>query len=331
MQNIQELIATQRLFDSTPREKMMVFEKPSLWLVSEDTVIHEWKNTQPLYFYPFSILDFLQSGPASHELRIIDSPERISMQAIRQFPGSKVHFEKIDSRLISYAQKLGCKVSLICNLEDINEENVKILHNLDFLIVRINSPDSGLSVLKGVPNKKLLLGIRAYISDSDNNFGKLAKKARSLGVDFIHVSKKLIAQNQKAVPIKDIKKVNDLTRLQTESFKVILPRDTSTVFNEKFVISEVYGNSRSCAFSSHRLVLSKGKFYPCYTRSILRSGKFASTTLESLRGISNQFGKNCTDCACIYENDIFDQISKVSHNIKRKKFFLGYALNNNTS
>lgn len=329
MQSIQDLKKTQRLFSSTPKEKMMVFGKPSLWLVSGDRVIQEWKNTQPLYFYPFSVLDFLRSGPAHRELRIIDSAEQISMQVMRQFAGSKVHLEQINPHLISYAQELGCKVSLICNLEDINEENVEILRNLDFLIIRVNSPDSDLSVLKGMPNKKLLSGIRAYLSDSTNDFGTLAKKARSLGVDFIHISKRLIARRQEAVPIEDIKTITDLARLQTKSFKVVLPRDTSTVFNEKFVISEVYGNSRSCAFSRHRIVLFKGEFYPCYTRSILDSGRFASTTPESLRGISNQFGKTCTDCACIYENDLFDQISKVSRNIKRKKFFLGYALNSN--
>ena len=329
MQSIQDLEKVQRLFSSTPKEKMMVFEKPSLWLVSGNTVVHEWKNAQPLYFYPFSVLDFLQSGLAHRELRIIDSAGQISMQAIRQFPGSKVHFEKINPRLMSYAQKLGCKVSLICNLEDINEENVKILRNLDFLIVRVNSPDSDLSVLRGVPGKKLLFGIRTYLSNSTNNFDVLAKNARSIGVDFIHISKKLIAQHQEAVPEEDMKKINDLTKLQTESFKVILPRDTSTVFNEKFAISEVYENSRSCVFSRHRIVLYKGKFYPCYTRSILESERFASTTPKFSREISGKFGKTCTDCACIYENDLFDQISKISHGIKRKKFFLGYDLNNN--
>ncbi len=325
MLTLQELEKTQELFDATPKDKMKVFNNPTLWLASDHNVIKSWTNTQPFYFYPFSVLDFLNS-PERQELRIISANSLITSRTIQQFRNSKVHFEGLNPDLMSKALELGCKTSVICNLREINEDNLDILSHMDLLTVRVNSSDSDISVLKGISDKKLLSGIRIYLSASGNDFSSLAKKAKQMGLDFIHVSKRLIGSAQISLSEYESNMIKKLSHLQSEKFKILLPTNTETVYNEKFVISDEYNNSRNCYFSRYRIVLYGNKFYPCYTRSIIEKGKFSSDNPGDLKKKSHLFGKECSDCACIYENDLFDEISRVSKGVKNKKFFLGYSI-----
>ena len=48
-----------KLFFKTPEDKFRVFQKPRLIMFSEGSEVESWTNTQPLYFYPFSWLDYL--------------------------------------------------------------------------------------------------------------------------------------------------------------------------------------------------------------------------------------------------------------------------------
>ncbi|MEM0143391.1 MAG: hypothetical protein QXL94_05515 [Candidatus Parvarchaeum sp.] len=325
-----DLHKTQMLFDTTPENKMFVFERPSLWLLSGNKVIKRWENTQPFYFYPFSVLDFL-NGCGHRELRIIASGKRISKEAILNSNGSKVHFEMVDTELMDYALLHKCKVSAICDIEQISEFEHKILSRLDMLIVRVNSPENNLSALRGIPNKKLLSGIRVYLSEENNDFHKLAEQARSLGIDFIHVSKKLVGVKQVHLNAKFADDVRKLKDLETKFFRVLLPTNLMNVYNEKFEISNRFGNSRSCAFSQYRVVLFQDRFYPCYTKSIINSGTFSFDSVEAMHNNAKLFGKTCSDCACIYENDLFEDIHRTSDGLKEKKFLLGYNSNKYTS
>ncbi len=322
MVKLKELGKKQELFEEMPADKMRVFSSPTLWLASGNVLLHSWPNTQPFYFYPFSVLDFLNNN--RRELRIIDSSRTAAIEAIKKLKGSKVHFEGLKPDLIDFALKSGHKVSVICDLEEINPSNLETLSCIDFLIVRINSANQDLSRLKGIPNKRLLSGIRVYLSSDSNDFTSSAKEAKRLGFDFIHVSKRLVGSRQASFPESQKDRIHNLLGFQSKTFKVLLPKNLNTVFNEKFAISDEYDNSSNCYFSRFRRVLYKDKFYPCYTHSIVEKGKFSSETLTGLRKKSKLFGKGCTDCACIYENDLFEDISKSSKRIKNKRFLLGY-------
>ncbi len=321
---LQDLERTQMLFDTTPKDKTFVFRKPSLWLLSGEQVVWRWENTQPFYFYPFSVLDFLSASPRRSELRVINSGVRTSRKAIRESRGSKVHFEEVNLELMDYALSQGCKVSAICDIKQIAEADREILSRLDMLTVRV-SPEDDLSVLDGIPNKRLLSGIRVYISEESNNFKRLAERARLVGLDFIHVSKRLVGTKQVYLDKKYGESIRDLMKLETESFKVLLPRNTTMVYNEKFEISDRFGNCRSCAFSRHRTVLFKDRFYPCYTKSIINSGMFSFRSAGAMHSHSELFGKTCSDCACIYENDLFEDIHRRSKGLRDRMFLLGFS------
>ena len=324
MPTFQELEHRYELFDATPRDKMRVFDSPTLWLVSGGRAIKSWANTQPLYFYPFSVLDFVADGRKRQELRIINPDTLVAEKAIGQSMNLKVHFEGVNTRLMEIALKKGCRTSVICNLEEINEDNSSTLSSLDFLTVRADPSVFDLSTLKDIPRAWLLSGIRTYLSENDDDFAGLASEAKRVGFDFIHVSKKLMESKQARLLEAQANKVKDLRSLQSSAFRVILPRNLDMVFNEKFVISEEYGNSRNCYSSRHRKVVYKDMFHPCYTRSVIESGTFASKSIVELENKYPLFGKSCTDCACIYENDLLEDISMASKGIIDRKFLLGY-------
>ena len=321
---ISKIESRQRLFDHTPRDKKMVFENPTLQLISKGRLVGVWKNTQPLYFYPFSLLDFVPGKRRHIELRLIAANRKIARREILRLRNAKVYFEEVDMDLMSVAREKGHKVSVICNLDDINKSNAKALSCVDLLIVRVGSDSMDLSALEGIPNSRLLSGVRIYLSPNNNSrLSGVIKRAREIGMDFAHISKRLIDSSQVYLNEKEKRAIHRLTKLQTDTFRVILPKDTSKVFNEKFEISDDYGNSRACYFSRHREVISSDRFYPCYTKSVISSGRLSSSTLDGLRKKSRLFGKTCSDCACIYENDILESIVKTTNAIDGK-FVLEY-------
>ncbi len=315
-----------RLFEKTPKSKFSAFDKPVLILEADGRKIKEWKDIQSFYFYPYSVLDFLGDKETAKELRLITPNRKASIVALKEFKKSLVRFEdSIDSVLINKAQEYGCKTSLIYDLERINNKNAKLLSKLDLLIVRVKDVNASLSVLKGVPNRNLLSGVRVYLNEDKNDFLKVAEEAKKIGLNFIHVSKKLRESRQAYLTKSDVIKIRALKKLQSDTFRVILPRNLHTVYNEKFVISKKYNNSRDCAFFEHRKVLYRDRFYPCYTKSILKKKEFSSKTIKGLEKKASMFGKKCSDCACIYENDLFADIKKATMpNEGHYKFYLKY-------
>ncbi len=328
MKSIEELSLIQELYSSTPPDKRKVFQSPTLWLISGDEVVQGWTNTQPMYFYPLSILDFVQHGREElSELRIIESDYKTVSEAIANLHPKKVHFEKVEQDQIDFAKSFGSKVSAICNVDDINQGNSSVLSKIDYLVVRVSPDSPNIEKLDYLlPSSRLLLGARVYISERGYGFSDLVMNLKNIGFDFVHISKRLIQnQSQENLSERAQSEIMKLLQYQSKNFRVILPRNMSSVFNEKFNIDSSYGNSRDCVSSRQRAVLNGSRFYPCYTQSILESGEFSSDTHEKIN--FKQVGKSCSDCACIYENDMLSETLKKLKKAVDPHFLLGYDKN----
>ncbi len=83
-------------------------------------------------------------------------------------------------------------------------------------------------------------------------------------------------------------------------------------------IADTFGYMHRYMLREHGIDYNKMGFRSMCSDELVE--KTGLTELQ-LRRILSRFGKTCTDCACIYENYLFDQIPKVSHGIKGKKFF----------
>lgn len=303
-------------FFETPTDKLRAFQSPRLVMYSGGQEVSSWSNTQPLYFYPFSWLDYL-NGTGIRELHVIDSSTNAIKDALNSLrtPG-KVHFENPNTEAIKIAKDLGHKVSVICNLDELNQSHVPILAQTDFVRVRVNQ-QGDLTPFSGLPNEGLLSCIKVYAGEGCD-YRAIALQSQKMGFDFIHVAKRLIdSQENPAISEEEREKIRRLQELETEEFRVIIPSSLEGKFARRFVITPQFGNVLSCDFSRYRIVLKGNQIHPCYTQQILNR----SRPQEEQAG---NISKNCLDCACIYENDMLSNIKSEMAKYKRPSFALEY-------
>ncbi|MCU0642167.1 MAG: hypothetical protein MUF61_01125 [archaeon] len=280
-------------------------------------VVSRWANTQPLYFYPYSWLDYLNRGKPA-ELYIAEASAVQAIEAIKQLRVCKVHFEKLDAKSIQFAKTMGHKTSLICDLEEITAEDIPILAGMDFVRVRVRG-NPNLSLLRKLPNKSLLSCIKIYAGEK-HNYREIAKQVREAGFDMLWVSKSLETCENTPLSEEEQRRIMCLKEAEAPDFSVVLPSDLRYCHAKRFRINGAFGNSRDCLFSGYRRVLKGDKFYPCYTGVVLASDEFGSKSMDEIK-----HGKNkCTDCACIYENDMLADIMAKSKRVKNPRFAMEY-------
>ncbi|MDD5699829.1 MAG: hypothetical protein PHH00_01390 [Candidatus Nanoarchaeia archaeon] len=298
-------------FFETPNNKLRAFQSPRLVMYSEGQEVSRWDNTQPLYFYPLSWLDYLNTSGV-RELYVIDSSINEIRNALNSLraPG-KVHFETPNPEAIKIAKDLGHKVSVICNLDELTSSHIPILAGVDFIRIRAGS-QSDLTPLSPLPNEGLLSGIKTYIGENCD-YGLSAIQAREIGFDFFQIAKRLMTGEENLqVGEEERTEIRRLRELATEKFRVIIPKSLERRFAERFRISPSFNNVSSCDFSKYRLVLKNGRPYPCYTRGILAQQP------------GYEKPRDCLDCACIYENDMLHDIKSKMQRYKEPSFALEY-------
>jgi hypothetical protein len=309
------------LFFETPEDKLRVFQRPRLVMFSKGNEVQGWTNTQPLYFYPFSWLDYL-NGRGVRELYIQDNSSGMAEEEITSLEEGKVHFEIPDERLIQLAKERRHKVSVICDIGDLSPERVVGLSASDFVRFRVSESSDNLDILSGLPNKQTLSCIKVYVGGGCD-YRSLALQAREMGFDFLHVSKKLsFGSERPKISKKEVAEIERLQEIETDQFRVILPSSLEEKFARRFVINLEFGNVSSCDFSKYRIVLKGEGLYPCYTQQILSQP-------GAKKGMIVSPPKNCLDCACIYENDMLSDIKNKMRRYKNPRFALEYIENGN--
>ncbi len=305
-----------QLFFETPEDKLRAFQKPRLVMFSEGREVESWANTQPLYFYPFSWLDYLGKNKI-RELYVQDISLGLAEKEIDNLENGKVHFETPDKYLIKFAKERGHKVSVICDFEDISAEQLEALSASDFVRIRINNLSNDLRLLSGLPRNHILSCIKLYVGDGCN-YRDIAVQTREMGFDFLHVAKRLITNSENPEILEDEKnKILELHELETEQFRVVIPSSLEERFARRFLITTRLGNVSSCDFSKYRLVLNGDNLYPCYTQHILALQGFRKEDIVNKP-------KHCLDCACIYENDMLNDIETKMRRYKNLRFALEY-------
>jgi len=308
------------LFFETPRKKEFAFKKSKLLMFSEGLEVGVWTNTQPLYFYPFTWLDYL-GRVGVRELYILpDVSQKLAEEEIRTLKNGKVHFEMVDERLLKIAKENGQRISVICNLEDVKLQDIPVLSNSDFVITRINTPYPEFSRLEGLPNKSLLSCVRVYVQEGCD-YQKLTRQVRDRGFDFLHISKRLLPREENfSLSERERAGILKTKDFETEQFRVVVPSSLEEAFARRFTITPDLGNVFSCNFSKYRRVLKQDNIFPCYTQLILReNGVKKDNIIEAPH--------SCKDCACIYENDMLADIEERMTKYKNPSFALEYTEN----
>lgn len=308
------------IFFETPEDKQRAFQTPNLIMLFGEMVVSRWENTQPLYFYPFSWLDYLNASGIK-ELYVVDSSTETIDSAIKllRSPG-KLHFEYPDIIGIEKALDLGHKVSVICDIEALTPSHVSVLASTDFVRVRAGK-DSDLSSLTNLPNDRLLSCVKVYAGEGVD-YMTLASQARDIGFDFFHVAKRLALDINLELSARERGDISRLNELESGQFRIVVPSSFDRRYAERFRISPAFGNTRSCLFAEYRRVLHGNKFYPCYTQLVLGQEAVSKVAMDELAS-----NRDCSDCACIYENDMLFNIRDKMKKFKNLRFALEYKGN----
>jgi hypothetical protein len=309
------------LFYETPSDKRKAFQNVRLLLLSKKDAVIVSDDAQPLYFYPFSILDFLKDS-SIRELHICGTSQSSAIDAIQTMPPGKVHIEGLDRKMVETALERGHKVSLICDARDITEDTFKVASDVHYLRMKVDREGAKNPLLGRIPSAALLSGYKVYISPDTKDYAALISALRDTGFDFVRVSKKLEEGFNPRMHPGLRAELFALKGFDSPDFHVLLPRTLERIFNGRFRIDDAFGNSHNCDFSPNRRVLHSERFYPCYTQVVMDNPSFSVKSLNDK--LPESLGTKCSDCACIYENDLMARIKLDRRKLKDSRPALEY-------
>ena len=213
-------------------------------------------------------MDYLENK-GTREIFIHDCDQAFAERQILLLDRGKVHFERPNLHLMRIAKEKGHKVSVICNLEDLAQEDISDLAHSDFVRVRVGRNHDKLSLLSHLSNEGVLSCVKFYVGEGVA-YHDLALHIRDMGFDFIHVTRRLTSCSGN-YPISETEKeaIMKLKELETKNFRVVIPSSLEQQFAKRFLITPEMGNVSSCLFSAYRTVLKGNSIYPCYTQRIL--------------------------------------------------------------
>ena len=308
--------------------KQLLFNNPSLVVVSNDTEVAFDTDNQFLYLYPLNIIDYVNSFKNKRPIRLI-------VKNFKTDDCDKI-LDFVYNRMFDNARLNRCvEIEIKDQIEDwraveylfktIFEKNIKIVLNFklylqlkDFIryfkyincfkfsVYDCNGFNKYLKELKFLnKDDEKFLFAKIYLDQNQiSQYYSFVKKLKNLKFDYVLFSKQLISDGQDNIKIDHNIKYN-LFKIkhdfEDEKFKVKLVKDLSLLYTKHCYASKV------CNY------LVNGKLYPCATKQIL----YNDISMENPKS-KTYVGVKCLDCASMFENDYLDNIFKI--NFKHLKF-----------
>ena len=161
-----------------------------------------------------------------------------------------------------------------------------------------------------------MIHIKSYLSTSQiNQYEKYIKDFKNIDVDVYQLSKELISLGKDNVLLEDSyeKKIRQLERKYSNMPTAFISvKNLKELYYPRFELEE--RNSHNCYACHLKPYLYKDTLLPCKVSKVMNWG---ITNLED-KSLWKQCGKECDDCASIYENDMLDKIHSI---IKDKDSF----------
>jgi len=323
--------------------KDIIFSSPYLVITdSDDNIIAEIDDIQPLYLYPLSVLDYC------------NNLKKEKMLAINIYDYSKSadylsFILKNEIKLVEFTITKDIDISLI---EEIKRNNIKILINISDLsididigkivsyanYIRLFIPQEienydllrkYLNIISINKNNKALFLLKTYLCiNMIDNYEKLITLFSKYKVDIFHVSKELIPLQVKeniAIDIKYQEKIRYLENKYKENSKTrfISVKNLSELYYLRFELNDT--NSRKCYASFMKPYLIKDVLLPCKVLNKINNQEywnFGSTKNIDYSKIKCICGKECDDCASIFENDFLFKVEQIAKDKDVKYYIL---------
>ena len=295
-----------------------------------DKVKFSINNIQTLYLYPLTIIDYYNNKQLKYPimLNIINIDEKIDyikfVKNLKYLKAVEIKIKNsISNNIINLLKYLSLRKILISiKLEKIDININSIIKYVDCFRIKMISPlnnkncDKFISKLSVInQNKKThsIILVKGYLNEDEVKYYKsLYDELTKLNVHSLQISKKLIPLNVSNVNVSKstqevIRKLEKESKYNSTLF--ISVKDISTLYYPRFELDD--RNSHNCYSSILKPCLLKEKLYPCKSYKIIDEDKYIKNIIT--KDINcYEYGKTCTDCACIFENDILDVLNKIN-------------------
>lgn len=329
---------------------------PKFIIVKNDNIIYQKENIQTLYLYPLTLLDYANNLKSKNIIfmnliSISDDENYINIFSNKKFKNLKAveilikddydatQYSKI-FELIDYFYKRKIKISL--NIKNLLLLSDKFKEYFSFIsYFKIFLPNILNNTLYDLFLQKLMLisnnvssdtlvHIKTYLNIEQVLFYENAIKDFSkLKVDIFQVSKELIPIGfnniEVNVNIQNIIRTLELKYNNYTTTKFISVKDISKLYYPRFELNDQ--NSKKCYACQMKPYLFNKRILPCKVQKIFEnvdSWTANYNDIEKYNSITANCGKNCSDCASIFENDALADIEEFisKSDFKGLKFYL---------
>lgn len=318
----------------------LLLQSPSL-IVKNNNKEYILDNIQTLYLYPLSIFDYISNLNTQDIIKItflsLDKTIDYKYLFINKFKKVKnvefiideSYLDKIDllKEVIDILYINNIKISLtINNLLDIKDSLIDCYSKISFFkiymlnIINNSSESEYYKYLSNISNNNdALILIKTYLNFNEYLYYEdVIKKLKKLSIDVFQVSKKLISLNENNINI-DSSIENYIRSLEKKynifKTKFISVKDLSTLYYPRFELDK--HNNRKCLACLMKPYIDGKYLIPCKVNKMINNKFKYGILLNNLDYYEEKFknyGKDCSDCASIFENDSLGNISEMLNN-----------------
>ena len=306
-------------------------------------LIYQTANTQVLYLYPLTLKDYVDN------LKYL-LPIKIDIIKIDKDLDYNIYFNN------AYFKRLKCVEITVDKSKDINtiKSLIKVLKNKR-LKVSLNMKDmvqvplsffkevtkdisyfkiywnyinldkfkKRLDLINKYKNETALVHIKGYLRlEEIDNYEEYIKIFNQHGVDIYQLSKELLPLDKENVIIDDKyeKKIRELEDKYKDEIIFKSVKNLKELYYPRFELDE--RNSKNCYACKLKPYLYKDILLPCKVFKMINNiEEWGIKDLNNLI-ILNRCGKECDDCASIYENDILDEINIIIKENSKVKIYM---------
>lgn len=315
------------------RTKDIIKYDVKLDLICNKKIVKQIYNTQSLYLYPLTLIDYVNNINNIINLNIINIDydfdyvtyldnyrfrHLLNIEILIKNDYKEEQYKKINE-IINFLINRKVKVSL--NIENLKAFRYNLLDNYDkcnyykIFLSNIDIEPYVFNVLHSV-NRNALIHVKSYLNENDiNEYENIINILEKYNVDIFQLSKELIPLNVENVTLEKWveQKIRYLERKYSgnRGIKFKSVKDLTCLYYPRFELDE--RNSRKCFACKMRPYLSNKLLLPCKVSNVLNNLDVMSASLDDFQKydkLANVCGIICSDCASIFENDILTLIEE---------------------
>ena len=303
---------------------------------NNNKTIYSTSEIQPLYLYPLTLKDYVENIDSEEPIKItiLKTKEVMNYEEFFQkefFQKLKVveiviHTKQEIKKVIEIIHLLYKKNILISLLiEDLtfltNDDLKAITKEIKYFKIMWKSKKrktykNKLKLIAEIKRNDTLVHIKDYLKLEEIDHYDLYIKDLTPYIDIYQLSKELLPLGKDNIIIDN--KYEEIIRQLEKKYKnnprFISVKNLKELYYPRFELED--RNSHNCYACRLKPYLYEDIILPCKVKKVLDHKNLWGKRNEMDRKNFEKCGKECDDCASIYENDILDSIKKI---IKGKK------------